>query len=64
MEGHEMAYFNLNVSGSNATAAADSFELVIMNDDWPPFNGKRIPATLLLEDFEGTIRRMDRLMIM
>ena len=48
MEGHEMANFNLNVSGSNATAALDSFELLIFNDDWPPFNGKRMPATLLV----------------
>jgi hypothetical protein len=55
MEGHEMAYFNLAASGSNATVAVDSFELIIMNDDWPPFNGKRIPATLFSEDFEGTI---------
>jgi hypothetical protein len=54
-EGHEMADFNLNVSGSNATAALDSFELIILNDDWPPFNGKRFPATLLSEDFENTI---------
>src|SRR5688572_48421 len=54
MEGHEMANFNLNVSGSNATAAIDSFELILLNDDWPPFNGKRIPATLLAEDFENT----------
>ena len=53
MEGHEMANLNLNVSGSNATAAVDSFELLILNDDWPPFNGKRMPATLLLEDFEN-----------
>jgi hypothetical protein len=52
-EGHEMAYFNLGVSGSNATAATDSFELIIWNDDWPPFNGKRIPATILSDDFEG-----------
>ena len=52
-EGHEMANFNLSVSGSNATAALDSFELIVMNDDWPPFNGKRIPATLLSEDFEN-----------
>jgi hypothetical protein len=51
----DMAYFNLNVSGSNATAAADSFELMIMNDDWQPNNGKRFPATLLLEDFENTL---------
>jgi hypothetical protein len=35
MEGHEMAYFNLAASGSNATVAVDSFELIIMNDDWP-----------------------------
>ena len=55
MEGHEMAYLNLNVSGSDAIAATDSFELIIMNDDWIPANGKRIPATLLSEDFEGTI---------
>ena len=55
MEGHEMANLNLNVSGSNATAAKDSFELIIMNDDWMPFNGKRIPATLLSEDFENSI---------
>ena len=54
MEGHEMANFNLNVSGSNATAAIDSFELILLNDDWPPFNGKRIPATLLAEDFENS----------
>ena len=54
MEGHEIAFFNLGVNGSNATAAADSFELIIMNDDWQPFNGKRTPATLLSEDFEGT----------
>ncbi len=53
MEGHEMANLNLNVSGSNATAAVDSFELLIFNDDWPPFNGKRMPATLLSEDFEN-----------
>ena len=55
MEGNEMAYFNLGVSGSNATAAVDSFELIVMNDDWIPVNGKRIPATLFSEDFEGTI---------
>lgn len=55
MEGHEIANLNLNVSGSNATAAADSFELIIMNDDWPPFNGKRTPVTLLSENFEGSI---------
>ncbi len=55
MEGHEMAYLNLNVSGSDAMAAADSFELIMMNDDWIPQNGKRIPATVLSEDFEGTI---------
>ncbi len=55
MEGHEMAYLNLNVSGSNAVSATDSFELIMMNDDWIPQNGKRIPATLLSEDFEGTI---------
>jgi hypothetical protein len=52
-EGHEIADFNLSVSGSNATVALDSFELIVMNDDWPPFNGKRIPATLLYEDFES-----------
>jgi hypothetical protein len=52
-EGHEMTYFNLGVSGSNAIAATDSFELLLLNDDWPPFNGKRIPLTLLSEDFEG-----------
>ncbi len=55
MEGHEMGYFNLSVSGSNAIAATDSFELIVMNDDWPAFNGKRIPATLLSEDFEGSL---------
>ena len=55
MEGHDMAYLNLNVSGSDATAATDSFELIMMNDDWIPANGKRILATLLNEDFEGTI---------
>ncbi len=55
MEGHEIANLNLTVSGSNATAAKDSFELVIMNDDWMPFNGKRIPATLLSEDFENSV---------
>ena len=55
MEGHEMAYLNLGVSGSNANATVDSFELLIMNDDWQPLNGKRMPATLLSEDFEGSI---------
>jgi Pregnancy-associated plasma protein-A/Secretion system C-terminal sorting domain len=55
MEGHEIANLNLNVSGSNATAAPDSFELVIMNDDWVPMNGKRTPAILLSEDFENTV---------
>jgi hypothetical protein len=55
MEGHEIGFLNLNVSGSNATAATDSFELIIMNDDHPPMMGKRMPVTLLTEDFEGTI---------
>jgi Pregnancy-associated plasma protein-A/Secretion system C-terminal sorting domain len=53
MEGNETGYFQTSASGSNATASADSFELTVMNDDWPPFNGTRIPATLLNEDFEG-----------
>ncbi len=54
-EGHEIGFLNLNVSGSNATAATDSFELIIMNDDHPPIMGKRMPVTLLNEDFEGAI---------
>ena len=32
----KQAFFNLNVSGSNAIAATDSFELIIMNDDGSP----------------------------
>lgn len=55
MEGHETAYLQPSVSGSNAVAATDSFELIMMNDDWQPFNGTRTPATLYTEDFEGTI---------
>lgn len=53
MEGHEIGYFNLAVSGSNAVAATDSLEVLVRNDDWGPDNGKRIPATLYTEDFEG-----------
>jgi hypothetical protein len=32
MEGHEQAFFSLNVTNSNATAAADNYEMIIMND--------------------------------
>ena len=52
MEGHEKANFYLTISDTNALAAADPYELIIMNDDFPPAMGKRYPGTLFYEDFE------------
>ena len=50
-EGHEQAKFYLTISDTNALAA-DPYELIIINDDWPPFNGKRFSGTFFSEDFE------------
>ena len=52
MEGHERAAFYLTISDTNALAAADPYELTIMNDDFSPIMGKRFPGTLFNEDFE------------
>ncbi len=52
MEGHEQAYFTLTVNDTNSIAAPDAYELIIWNDDNPPFMGKRISGYLLSEDFE------------
>ena len=52
MEGHEKANFYLTISDTNALAAADPYELTIMNDDFPPVMGKRFSGTLFYEDFE------------
>ena len=52
MEGHEQAKFYIAISDTNALPAADPYELTIMNDDWPPFNGKRFNGTFFSEDFE------------
>ena len=52
MEGHEQAKFYLTISDTNALPAADPYELLIMNDDWSPVNGKRLYNTFFYEDFE------------
>ena len=50
-EGHEKANLFLSISDTFATPAPDPYELIIYNDDYQPFLGKRLPATLFYEDF-------------